>query len=44
MFLESKMAKSIQSKIDEKLCPLNLGKAKKEKDEDGQAVLNIEIS
>lgn len=29
------------SKADEKYCPLNLGKAKKEKAEDGQAVLNI---
>jgi hypothetical protein len=44
MFLESKMSKSLQSKTDEKYCPLNLGKAKKEKGEDGQAVLNIELS
>jgi WD40 repeat protein len=44
MFLESKMSKSMQSKTDEKYCPLNLGKAKKEKGDDGQAVLNIELS
>ena len=41
MFLESKMPKSLQSKTDEKYCPLNVGKAKRDKDEDGQAVLNI---
>lgn len=44
MFLESKMSKAMQTKTDEKYCPLNLGKAKREKDEDGQAVLNIELS
>lgn len=32
MFLESKMSKSLQAKTDEKYCPLNLGKAKREKD------------
>ena len=32
LFLESKMSKSMQTKIDEKYCPLNLGKAKKERD------------
>lgn len=44
MFLESKMSKSLQAKVDEKYCPLNLGKAKREKDPEGQAVLNIELS